>query len=177
MCPPAIALASFVIGAGQAVLGHQAAVAEAEAQNLRHEENRREANRAAVTRFAHQQNQLLQEQAAASQEKESVQAEGLAARSRARTAAGEAGVSGLSVEALVGDFYRQQGQFEQTLDRNFAQRADFLRAEMDATESQTAARINSVPTAQKPSFAGAAIRILGSGVNSFSQFQQQKQFS
>lgn len=175
MCPPLAAivpLLSFTAGAAQAVIGHQAAVAEADAQNQRHEQNRIEANRAAANQFAHQQNQILQEQAVASQELENAQAEGLAARATARTAAGESGIAGLSVDALLGDFHGQQGRFEQSLDTNFQQQESFLRAEMDATQSQNAARINSVPTAARPSFAGAAVRILGSGVSAIGQFQR-----
>lgn len=178
MCVGAVGMAigQFVISAASSVMAYQQQATQAEAQNEYYENNRREANQAAVNTYASQQNRALQEQKAASQQKQEVAVEGLKARSTAEVAAGESGVSGLSVDALVGDFYGQQGRYERTLDNNYAMQSDYLRGEMDATQSQAQGRINSVQQAQKPSFAGAAIRILGAGLDAFGSYKQNKQY-
>lgn len=177
MCAVAMAIAQFALSAASAVVGFQADQANYERQQQMYENNRIEANRAAADNYASTQNRMLQEQKAASQELQASQVDALQARSTAEVAAGEAGVTGLSVDALVADFYGQQGRFERTLTNNTQMQADYLRGEMDATKHQTAGRINSVDQGQKPSFAGAAIRILGGAVDAFGGYQKATQFS
>lgn len=155
MCLPALAAAAPVIGMATSVAGlglsamqysNQMGMmqAEAVAQNQYHEDNKAAANAAAATSYAHQQNRMVQEEAAASLEKQNLEAEGLAARSRANVAAGEAGVQGISVDALINDYYGQQGRHETALNQNQQMQRGYLMAEMDATQAQAVSRINSV---------------------------------
>lgn len=164
----AMAVAQFAISAASTVAGFVQQQNEADAQNERYRDNALAANKAAATKYASQQNRALQERKAAGQEQEKLQTQGLKARSTAEVAAGQAGVTGLSVDALLADFYGQEGRHERTLDTNYQMQADYLRGELDATQSQAESRINSVQQAEGPSFAGAAIRILGSGLDAFS---------
>lgn len=177
MCIGAVgmAIAQFAISAGTAVMGYQAEQAAYEQQQQQYENNRIEANKAAADNFAATQLRMQQEQKAASQELQKTQTEATQARSTAQVAAGEAGVSGLSVDSLIADYYNQQGQYERTLDNNLQMQSDALRADMDGTSHQTASRINSVSQGQKPSFAGAAVRILGAGVNSYGSYLDYNQ--
>lgn len=176
MCIGAVglAIAQFVISAGSMVMGYQAEKAQAEAQNQMYENNRIEANSAASDAMAATQLRMQQEQKAASQELQKTQTEATQARSTAQVAAGEAGVSGLSVDSLIADYHNQEGQYERTLDNNLQMQSDALRADMDGTSHQTASRINSVQKAQKPSFASAAVRILSAGVESYGTYSRYK---
>lgn len=166
MCVTA-AIGSFIMSAASAVAGFAQQQAQYKAQQQRYENNKKASNAAAVNRYASQQNQDIQERKAASEEKQKLNIKAAKARATAQTAAGEAGVTGLSVDALVNDFYGEEGRHERTLDNNYAMKHDYIRGEMDVTEANTASRINSVSQGIKPSFAGAAIRILGAGVKAF----------
>jgi ABC-type uncharacterized transport system YnjBCD substrate-binding protein len=164
-----VAILSVAVSALSSVAGFMQQQQQYEAQQQQYENNRISANKAAVNKYASQQNRALQERAAASQEAQKLQTDAMSSRATAEVAAGESGVSGLSVDALIQDFYGQEGRYERTLSNNYQMSADYLRSEMDVTQSQAEGRINSVEQPIKPSFAGAAIRILGAGLNAFSQ--------
>lgn len=169
MCVGAVGLAigQFVLSAASSVAGFMQQQQQFDAQQQMYENNRIAANKAAVNRYASQQNRALQERAAASQEAQNLQTDAIKSRATAEVAAGEAGVTGLSVDALIQDFYGQEGRFERTLANNYQMQSDYLRGEMDVTQAQAEGRINSVEQPIKPSFAGAAIRIFGAGLNTF----------
>ncbi len=64
-----------------------------------------------------EQTQQSEEDEAASSEQIQIQREGAQARATARVAAGEAGVSGLSVDALLADFDRQEAEYSGSIQR------------------------------------------------------------
>lgn len=177
MCVTAVgmAVAQFAMSAVSSVAGFMGQQQQYEAQQQQYKNNRIEANRAAVDNYASTQNRMLQDQKAASQELQQLNVDALKGRATAETAAGEAGVTGLSVDALVADYYGQEGRFERTLDNNLQMNADYLQGEMTATSHQTAGRINSVSQGQKPSFMDAGIRILGGAVDAFGSYNRYKQ--
>lgn len=164
MCPVVMAVAQFALSAAGSVMGFMGEKQQYEAQQQQYQNNRDASNKAAVNTYTSQQNRALQERKAASQETQNLQIEAVRGRSTAEVAAGEAGVTGLSVNALIADYYGQEGRYGRTLANNYQMNADYLRGEMDATQAQAEGRINSVEQPIKPSFADAAIRILGSGV-------------
>ncbi|WP_127702632.1 hypothetical protein [Sinorhizobium medicae] len=174
MCVGAVglAVAQFAMSAASAVVGYQAEQSQYEAQRQNYENNRIAANKAAVGQYATSQNKQLQEAKATSQELQNTNREALQARSTANVAAGEAGVTGLSVDALINDYYGQEGRYERTLSNNYQMQADYLRGEMEGVQAQAEGRINSVDQGQKPSFAGAAIRILGGGLDALGGLQR-----
>ncbi|WP_287253217.1 hypothetical protein [Mesorhizobium sp.] len=169
-----MAVAQFALSAASTVAGFVGQSQQAEAQQQYYENNRQAANRAAVNTYAANQNRALQERKAASREQQNLAAEAMRSRATAEVAAGEAGVTGLSVDALIADYYGQQGRYERTLDNNYQMQADYLRGEMDATQAQAEGRINSVQQGQRPSFADAAIRILGGGLDAYGGYQRAK---
>ncbi|MDX0455487.1 hypothetical protein GOC72_18705 [Sinorhizobium medicae] len=177
MCTVALAMAvgQFAMSTASGVLGFGAEKAEAEAKQQNYDNNRVAANAAAVNSYAANQNKQLQETKAASQELQQVNAEAMQARSTAAVAASEGGVTGLSVDALIADYYGQEGRHERTLSNNHQMQADYLRSEMEGTQAQAESRINSLEQPQKPSFAGAAIRILSGGMDAFGGYQRSKQ--
>lgn len=176
MCIGAVgmAVAQFALSAASTVAGFMGQQQQYEAQQQYYKNNREAANKAAVNTYASNQNRALQERAAASQQLQQLNTDAMRGRATAEVAAGEAGVTGLSVDALVADYYGQQGRYERTLDNNYQMNADYLRGEMDATQAQAEGRINSVQQGQKPSFADAAIRILGGGLEAWGGFQKAK---
>lgn len=176
MCIGAVGMAigQFVMSAASAVVGYMGQMQQYEAQKQMYQNNRIAANKAAVNTYASQQNRALQEKKAASQELINLQTDAVRGRSTAEVAAGEAGVTGLSVDALIADYYGQEGRYERVLDNNFQMQADYLRGEMDATQAQAEGRINSVQQPIKPSFADAAVRILGGAFDAYGSYRRNK---
>ncbi|RVB05688.1 hypothetical protein [Mesorhizobium sp. M7A.F.Ca.CA.004.02.1.1] len=144
-----------------------------EAQQETYKNNRDASNKAAAQTYASIQNRQLQDDAASGQELQKLNIEGMKGRATASVAAGEAGVTGLSVDGLIADYYGQQGRYERTLSNNAQMNASALRGEMDSTRATAEGRINSVDQGQKPSFADAAIRILGAGVDAYSTYKSK----
>lgn len=163
---------SFAVGAAQAVVSFAGQQQAANAQNAYYEANAKAAQQAAVNSYAAEQNKIIQERKAASQDETETRIAALTARGTARNAAGEAGVSGLSVDALINDYYGREGRRVESIDSNYAMNRDYLRAEMDSTQAQATSRINSVQRATPPSFADAALRIVSAGVGALGNYNK-----
>jgi hypothetical protein len=117
MCFPApvFAAISAATGVASAGVGFAAARQQAKAQ-ARYQAQAAAAER---QRFAQEQTSLrmrqAQEQEAVGRELEQVSQKSQAALARARVSAGEAGVAGASVQALMDDYTRQEGAYRQAL--------------------------------------------------------------
>ncbi|NPU64597.1 hypothetical protein HL667_06270 [Bradyrhizobium sp. 83012] len=164
MCIMALGAIAPIIGilssVGSAIVGYAAQKQAADEQNAYYARNARAAQIAAVNQYANEQNQIIQKRNAASQQVDETHRAALQARSTARVAAGEAGVTGLSVDALINDYYGREGRRVDSIDQNYEMDRDYMRANMESTRAQAEQRINSVKQAAEPSFADAAIRIV-----------------
>lgn len=110
MCTPTL-IASAVIGGAQSassVAGQrqQAKMQEQAQANASVQERQRYLAEVSAMRTQQQQEMISRAQRIQEASKR-----GMEARSRARVAAGESGVSGLSVDALMGDLTRQEAQY------------------------------------------------------------------
>lgn len=135
--------------------------AQAKYQEQVYKANADIANRAAIQNYAALNQREIEQRAAAAQAIGQVSAQAKQAAGTARVAAGEAGVGGVSVDALLGDFERQQLAYTSSTLRNEKFAALQLASEKDAIHSQTEGRILSAlpQPVQKPDFFGAALRI------------------
>lgn len=77
-----------------------------------------QANQAFIDQTYQQNLNTQQNAAAASQKAQQVQTESAQARARVAVSAGEAGVSGLSLDSLVSDYYRQEDFAKQNIAMN-----------------------------------------------------------
>jgi hypothetical protein len=161
MCIAALPLLGMIASIGQAAVGFMAASQQAAEQNAYHEANRKAAVAAASDKYASQQNRILQEREAASQELFEKQITAMKARATAVTSAGEAGVTGLSVDALENDLLAQQGRQMQAIQTNWDIKQAHQADEMQSTYHQTVARINSVRKAVAPSPLGFIFQAIG----------------
>jgi vacuolar-type H+-ATPase subunit H len=156
-----------VLGIAQAAVGFMGAKAQADAQNAAHEQNRLNAIQAANDKYASINNKAIQERHQASAELLEKKIKAAQARSKAVVAAGEAGISGLSVDAVMGDIFAQEGRQTAAIMQNFETRQHHNADEMTATYHQTVGRIHSVRTAASPSPLPYIIQGLSSAVGSF----------
>lgn len=105
-----------------------------------------------------------QEEEKASTEIQSAQIEAMQARARARVASGEAGVTGLSVDSLIADFYRQEDFYRQGVQRNVEMSRQQSQEDIKGLRAQAQGRYQEIqpylpePIA-RPSFLGTALQI------------------
>src|SRR5690606_33738031 len=118
------------------------------------------------------QRRMIQEEAAAAAERQEVAREARAARARLLTAAGEGGVSGLSVDALLADYYGREATYMDQSRQQMEWTQQQLVDAMYGIRSQAEDRIHSVPKPVKPSFIDAGLRIAGAGLNAYTKYQK-----
>ena len=167
MCSPLIA--SSIIGAASTISSIQGqryqADAQAEAQSIASRQER-ERYLAEVSAMRMQQQQ---EGIARSQKKDEADRRAMEARATATVSAGEAGISGLSVDALLGDLSRQQAEYEFSVDQQ-ARLTDVNRQlalkESGLGFSRNMLRINR--PIEQPDYLGSAVQGLQTGLSSFS---------
>lgn len=160
-----------ILSAGLSIAGaaaeYSAAQDAANAQNAYYMQNAREAQRAAVETYVHQNIRLNQEKMAADQEAFENSVKALEKRGTAFASAGEAGVSGLSVDALVGNIFAQEGRQRMSVDTQYQMNRANVLSEMEETHGRAQARINSVQRANSPSAASYIIKGLSGAVGAF----------
>ena len=172
MCDPMTM--GIAAAAGQAVQ-FQAQQAQADAQR-QHQENVYERNKQQAMEARNQKTQ--QEHLRQMQEREAAEAdivtqgrEANQARARARVSAAEAGVTGQSVDQMLMDFDRQEGEYRTALSRNFqmSQQQSETRKEMYRNEQQSRT-VNAQPDPiSSPNLLAGALRIGSSGFGTYSR--------
>ncbi len=158
----------LTISVAQAGLSYQGQVAAAEQQNQLYRENAARANQNARDQMFQTQQRMLQEQEAAAAEKFDNNRDARAAKATASVGAGESGVTGLSVDALLREFDGRAAEANDRIDQNTEWSMTQLNNEMKGIRSNAEDRINSVQRAAKPSFWDAGLRIAGAGLDGFS---------
>tara|TARA_R100001440_G_scaffold35452_1_gene54487 strand:+ start:4393 stop:4923 length:531 start_codon:yes stop_codon:yes gene_type:complete len=175
MCSPLIA-SSIIAGAGTTatLIGqNQQASAQREAQAIASRQER-ERYFAEVSAMRTQQQQ---EAIARSQNLEESSRRAMEARATAITSAGESGISGLSVDALLGDLSRQQAEYEFSVQQQ-ARLTDVNRqmalSEAGIGFSRNMLRINQ--PIQQPDYLGSLTSGLQSGLSTFGIIQDSGLF-
>jgi hypothetical protein len=154
-----------MVSAGSSVMQYGAASEQADAQNAYYAQNKVNAERSAM--YEHQQNDLrkTQEQEAAGTKSFDNMLETRAKAAHAEVAAGEAGVTGLSVESLINDIYGAGGRTNDRIARNGELTLAQLNAEDSGIEARKADRINSVRRGVQPSGLALGLNIASAGLN------------
>ncbi|QTK79789.1 hypothetical protein AT6N2_C2140 [Agrobacterium tumefaciens] len=173
MCNP-LALVATALGAAQTAIGYAGEKQAAAAQNAMVRENQRAANANLVREYADVQTRQIQEEDAAAVQKQDISREARAARATTMAAAGEAGVSGLSVDALLADVYGKEATAKDRISQNSGFTTANLTREMDGLRAKAQDRINSMPWATGPSPFAAALKIGGVGLDSYNRYGKPK---
>ena len=163
----ATAITTPIAAAGQA---KQQAAYQQQLANRQYEqqmEARRSAQRSAQLQNYQLNLRQSQEQEATSQKLQRNRIEALEAQSKARVSAGEAGVSGLSVDNLYNDFFRQQALSDDAALQNLSYTTQQIGIEKERVRAGAMNQINSVqgyiPTPiNGPSILGSTLSGLGS---------------
>lgn len=169
-----ITIATVGLGIAQGVMGYQAADAQYEAQMKMQQQTAINASRAAENQYSNIGIRAQQESAAASQQQQQTNIEAAQAAASVEVAAGEGGVTGLSVDHVLRDLYAQQGRSDSAMDANQRMSRGYLEGEMKAAEAGGQSQINSVPIPEKPSFTPFLLNAFGSGLNAYSNSLTRK---
>ena len=172
MCPPAaIAIATLAINAGGAVMQYMQQKQQAKAQEQANAAARLSAIQSANAQTKALHTREIQEREAALQKKDQNDKAARRATATSVTAAGEAGVTGLSLDSLLFNVGFQRGQNESNIDFNLDNTSDQLFYQKQGVQAQSAGRIASLPIVQRPSLFATGLQIAGAGVNAFKTFQ------
>lgn len=174
MCDP-ITMVAAALGTAQTVTGYMGERQAAATQNAMVRENQKAANANLVREYADVQTRQIQEEDAAAIQKQDISREARAARATTMAAAGEAGVSGLSVDALLADVYGKEATAKDRISQNSGFTTSNLTREMDGLKAKAQDRINSMPWATGPSPLAAALKIGGVGLDSYNRYGKPKQ--
>lgn len=159
MCTPEAQAGAAIF---QGIMAQNAAVDQANRQNAMYLENAQNSRVAATDDQRALNMRIGQEGDAAAQQRFAALLEGLRRSGTATTAAGEAGVAGGSVSALLADLTRQTTVQQGTITRNFDMTKNQIEQNKEATKATFTSRVNSV---QKGSAPSATDALLGIGVN------------
>lgn len=189
MCDPAsgIALASFAIGTASSYMQYQSQVnyaneqGEAQAQAIRDQQAyQQKLQQLEVQRSMTEANAIrtrqLQEQQAMARERQKVSQAGTAQRATAIVSAGEAGVSGLSVDALLADFKMQELSYQESIYAEQKNKDAYYMQQLDQNRMQSAyniAELNRPITSQpiaSPSGLAFGIGVAGQALGSYKDF-------
>lgn len=181
MCEPTtIALASFALTAASTVTSviaqQQHATDTANAQNAY---NRQVEQNQLIARNQNLVGLDTERATALEDTREQINRNTMAARramATARVSAGEAGVSGLSVDALLRDLSGQAGYDNATATENYLRQADDINFRRENAQNEAVSAVNSVrqPQIQNPDYLGAALRIGQGAINSYTYYQDRQ---
>ena len=163
--------ASFAISAVTTVTDYIAQAQQTQQHNQMVQQNQEAAQANLRQEYTAVQTRQIQEQDAASVEKQAVASEARAARATALVSAGESGVSGLSVDALLADIYGKEATYKDRVSQNTGFTTQNLTAEMAGLRAKAQDRINGIQPMNGPSPLAAALKIGGAALGSYDQYR------
>lgn len=181
MCDPAtmtaatlmkISMATTIASTGMSLMAqrNQAKAQAASQKAASQRENARFQREASAQRLKEAQEDL-----ALTREIQESTTKARAARSTATVAAGEAGVSGLSVDALLDDYTRQEADYRFSLTEQARLTGINNQLQLDEMGYRTEAnqiRINQ--PIKQPDYLGSAVNLVGSGMQIYGQYNTNR---
>lgn len=141
---------------------------EADATQARYDQNRIASAQARDLKIQSLNQRAIQESEAAGEAKQKQAIEALQLRERAAVAAGEAGVSGSSVDNLLNEYTAQRLRGVTTINRNLENIEKQIELQKMGASAEAEARINSLPQGVQPSFLAAAV---GTAADAFATYK------
>lgn len=169
MCDPitvstALAIGSFAVSAGSAVLNKKAQDKAASENKTAALEDKRISQYDASIR---QQEEMTSGRRAI----EAGMRQGREAKAAARASAGEAGVTGMSVDMLLGDIDRDQAAYTQSIEDQTVVTLDQLQRIKQGAGALAQNRINAV---QPGSWLSTGVQVAGAGVDLYSTLRLRR---
>lgn len=157
MCEPATAM--LVLSAASTAAGLYGQQQQAKAQNTYNDQQAKNTMEAYRANLAQTSLMQSQEQAAATQKITENNRAAEAAKAKALVSAGESGISGLSVDALLADLSGEQARYNESVNQNYQNASTAIDNQRTNAQANAASQINSLKTPQSPDYLGASLRI------------------
>ena len=141
---------------------------QADRDQARYDQNRIAAAQARDLKIQTLNQRAIQEAEAAAEGKQQQALEALQLRERAVVAAGEAGVTGSSVDILLADYTAQKLRGQTTINRNLENVERQIELQKMGASAEAESRINSLPQGVQPSFLAAAV---GTAADAFAAYK------
>ncbi len=132
---------------------------QAKAQNDYNNQQAKNAMEAYKANIAQTNLKQSQEHAAATQKINENNRAAEAAKATALVSAGESGISGLSVDALLANLSGEQARYNESVNQNYQNASMAIDNQRTNAQVEAASQINSLKTPQSPDYLGAALRI------------------
>jgi hypothetical protein len=165
-------MASFAISAASGVAGFAAESQAADDQERIYEANRLAALQSFEEKQRSVNERISQERESAALQKFDTALESRAAQATNAVAAGESGVSGITIDALARDFSSREQRYNDRVDRQTEWTTAGLQADKRGQSFEALDRINNQPRARKPSFIGAGLKIAAGGIDAYSKYKK-----
>ena len=140
------------------------------AQQARFEQNRIAATQARDLKIQSLNQRAIQESEVASEKKMQSQLDAMRAVERAKVAAGEAGVSGSTVDMLLNDYEAQRLRAATTINANLENIEKQIELQKLGASSEAESRINSIRQGRQPSFLAAAVGTAASAAGAYQSY-------
>lgn len=173
MCDPMIMMSS-ALAMASTYQQHETAEARAEAQTKLYERNKTNANVALAQQYNDIGLRQQQEQQAAVQDRQALAREARARMATSRVAAGEAGVSGISVEMGLRDISGAAARDTSTVNQNLEWTLGQLQRQKQSARTGAKSRVNSVQPGQKPSSTALGLNLANTALQGYGQYSSTK---
>ena len=157
MCEPTTAL--LALSAASTVAGVYGQQQQAKAQNAANEQQAKNTMEAYRANIAQTNLMQSQEHAAATQKVNENNRAASAAQAKALVSAGESGISGLSVDALLAELSGEQARYNDSVNQNYQNASMAIDNQRKNAQINASSQINQLETPQSPDYLGAALRI------------------
>ena len=151
--------AMLVLQVASTLAGVEGQRQQAKAQNAYNDQQAKNAMEAYRANLAQTNLMQSQEHAAATQKVNENNRAAEAAKAKALVSAGESGISGLSVDALLADLSGDQSRYNESVNQNYENASMALDNQRTNAQVNAASQINQLKTPQSPDYLGAALRI------------------
>lgn len=146
------------LGVGTAVAGHLTAAGQASAMEQANAEANDRTRKGMIEDYDQIGRMTLQERAAATQKQNQSQMDSKKTAAQVQVAAGEGGVSGLSVDALLGDVFGQEASIRDSVNQNLEGTINQLGHESRGIRRQGLNQMGSRPIPDRPSILGTSLQ-------------------
>lgn len=173
MCDPIVSIGLSLVGG---VMQYSAQAGAAAASQKWAQQQQTLINENAARTYQTLDERQRQEHTVASQQIQDVRSQAAQARATALVAAGESGVSGVSVNALLRDFTMRENTFVDRTKQGYEWTTAQIMREKDAVKRGAQSQINDTQSqvVQAPSFLDAGLRILTDGYGQYTQYYGTK---
>lgn len=175
MC--SIAAAGLIIALGSTAIAYYEQDENVKAQNKITRQTAAEGAELAAESFRQQAKQVRQKDQqsaiAATQELTQSAKQAAEARATARVSAGEAGASGVSVDNLIADYYRQEAGYKNSVETNLAWEQSQSNMELEGIRSNSISQVvaSRRPMVNRPSYLAAGLTGAGQSLDAYNRYR------